>query len=175
MKRLVPTVCAAVLALSIPVTTNAAPYPTDDMFRDDAPNTEDILRTQVQKELGNDTSDTRYLDPNYVIDEDEALLDEEETAYWYAPTYVDREYIVVAVNPKLKRYMVKSVEPTPVKMKQHVIFTQEWLITGEPLKKGERVWLTFDEDESDGIDSERKDGLVYVTPQWALELPVAEE
>ncbi len=200
MKRLGLTLCTAVLALYIPITASAAEspfyydkngliqvkpgttntlgntkieYPANP-FADDAPNSEELL---APKNTVTNPEDNPQLDPNYVIETDdpeETQLDEEESEYYYAPTYVDREYIVVAVNPKMKRYMARSVEPTPVKMKKNVIFTQEWVITEKPLKKGERVWLTFDEDESDGIDSDRADGLVYVTPEWLLDGPTAQ-
>lgn len=179
MKRLVPTICAVALTLSIPVAASASYQQPSNPFLDNAPNYEDWAREQAEKDSASNAWDNRYLDPNYVIDVNEPQWSD---AYWgdsepvyHEPTYVDREYIVVAVNPKLQRYMVKSVVPTVVKMKQNVIFTQDWVVTEQPLKMGDRVWLTFDENESDGIDSDRKDGLVYVTPQWALTLPVAEE
>ncbi|WP_276914668.1 hypothetical protein [Aneurinibacillus aneurinilyticus] len=179
MKRLVPAMCAVALTLSIPVAAGASYQQPSNPFLDNAPNYEDWAREQAEKDNASKAWDNRYLDPNYVIDVNEPQWSD---AYWGGDepvyreaTYVDREYVVVAVNPKLKRYMVKSVEPTPVKMKQNVIFTQGYVITEQPLKKGDRVWLTFDEDESDGIDSDRKDGLVYVTPEWVLMLPAAEE
>jgi hypothetical protein len=201
MKRIGITLCVAAIALSTPVSASAAndspfyydengliqvkpgtPHFTGDTkieypanpFADDAPNPEELL---APKNDVTNPEDNPQLDPNNVIETDdpeEAALDEEESEYYHVPTYVDREYIVVAVNPKMKRYMARSVEPTPVKMKKNVIFTQEWVITDKPLKKGDKVVLTFDEDESDGIDSERVDGLVYVTPEWLLDMPEAE-
>ncbi|MEZ2660604.1 hypothetical protein [Aneurinibacillus aneurinilyticus] len=183
MKRLVPAMCAVALTLSIPVVASASYQQPSNPFLDNAPNYEDWAREQAEKDNASKAWDNRYLDPNYVINVPDpsvftpsrVIEVDEDGPVYYERVYVDREYIVVAVNPKLKRYMVKSVEPTPVKMKQNVIFTQDYVITEQPLKKGDRVWLTFDEDESDSIDSDRKDGLVYVTPEWALMLPAAEE
>ncbi|GED14412.1 hypothetical protein [Aneurinibacillus migulanus] len=192
MKRLVPAMCAAALTLSIPVAASASSTkdvysdlmngpnwvfegpsyePPANPFLDNAPNYEDWAREQTKKDEEPFDFDNApsVFDPSRVIE-----VDEDEPVY-HEPTYVDREYIVVAVNPKLKRYMVKSVVPTVVKMKQNVIFTQDWVVTEQPLKMGDRVWLTFDENESDGIDSDRKDGLVYVTPQSEVLLPLMEE
>lgn len=79
-------------------------------FADDAPNFEELV---APKNDGENPGDNPHLDPNNVIETDdleEAALDEEESEYYYAPTYVDREYIVVAVNPKMKRYMARSVD-----------------------------------------------------------------
>jgi hypothetical protein len=151
-------------------------YPLDP-FTDDAPNSEELV---APKDAAENPGDNPHLDPNNVIETDdntavdsqdpeETAADEEESEYYHVPTYVDREYIVVAVNPKMHRYMARSIEPTVVKMKKNVIFTQDYSISEKPLKRGDKVVLTFDEDESDGIDSDRVDGLVYVTPEWLLD------
>jgi hypothetical protein len=184
MKRALLALCAAAITLSAPVAARAddSPFYYDEKgiirvkpgtpnftespkieypanpFADDAPNPEQLLAPK---------QDDTFI-PVDMVERPEPIETEEETEY--EPEYVDYDYVIVAVNPKMKRYMARSM----VNPKKNVIFLQADVITERQLKKGEKVVLTFDEDNSDGIDSERKDGLVYVTPIDLLNLPEAE-
>ena len=140
----------------------------DEPFRDDAPSYEDLVREMAEKENGNswsiENAPSIFDDSNVIEVKDNYTEDEEELPANHVHDFINREYVVVAVNPKMKRYMAKSVSPTPIKMKQNVIFTQDYVVGDITLKKGDKITLTFDENESDGIISDRKDGLVFVTP-----------
>lgn len=175
MKRMVIAVCTAAMALATPVTASAdsafyydekgiihvkpgtpnwTPNPKivfpDNPFADDAPNTEQIISQQYQNKQNNDNTES--------ITNDE--FDDED----YYADLVDYTYVIVAVNPKIKRYMARSVDDP----KKNVIFLQDDVITTRQLKKGEKVILTFDGDLSNGTVSERKDGLICVTPKKEL-------
>lgn len=138
----------------------------DDPFRDDAPSYDDLIRQSINQK-NNEPFDINnapsVFDSSNVIEIDEP--EEGGIPLDHIYMFTRYEYTVVAVNPKMKRYMAKSVMNTNVKMRKNVIFTQDYVVADKQLKIGDKIYLTFDEDESDGMTSDRQDFLVFAIPK----------